>query len=82
MVSTILPSDLPSPILGWSQKVKIQPSEHGHVAYQIIWNYKCSNMVANSLPADRPLLLDLGVENSTFKNIKKWNPEYMQPGTK
>ena len=27
-------------------------SEHGHVAYQIKGNQKCSNMVANILPAD------------------------------
>ena len=29
-------------------------SEHGHVAYQIKGNHECSNMVANSLPADTP----------------------------
>ena len=27
-------------------------SEHGHVAYQIKENHKCSNMVANILPAN------------------------------
>ena len=27
-------------------------SEHGHVAYKIKGNHKCSNMVANILPAD------------------------------
>ena len=27
-------------------------SEHGHVVYQIKGNTKCSNMVANILPAD------------------------------
>ena len=27
-------------------------SEHGHVAYKIKGDHKCSNMVANILPAD------------------------------
>ena len=27
-------------------------SEHVHVAYQIKKNHKCSNLVANNLPAD------------------------------
>ena len=27
-------------------------SEHCHVAYQIIWNHECTNMVANIFPAD------------------------------
>ena len=30
-------------------------SEHGHVAYQIKGNHKCSNMVAKILPADPPI---------------------------
>ena len=29
--------------------------EFGHVAYQIIGNGTCSNMVANTLPVDTPL---------------------------
>ena len=29
-------------------------SEHDHVSYQIKWNHKYSNIVANSLPADHP----------------------------
>ena len=29
-------------------------SEHGHVAYQIKWNPKCINMVANILPPPPP----------------------------
>ena len=38
---------------GLKGMVKIQHlSEHGHVAYQIKWNHKCSNMVATFLPAD------------------------------
>ena len=44
-------------------------SEHGHVAYQIKDNHKCSNMVANILPPD-PLPPPLGIgpvgQNSTF----------------
>ena len=40
---------------GWGQKVKIQLfSEHSHVAYRIKEIHKCSNMVANILPADPP----------------------------
>ena len=35
-------------ILRWGQSVKI----HGHVAYQIKYNHKCSTMVANVLPTD------------------------------
>ena len=37
--------------MGWS---KFRFSEHGHVAYQIKENHKCSNMVANILTADLP----------------------------
>ena len=42
-------------------------SEHGHVAYQINGITKCSNTVANIMPAD-PLPLDLwdGVNRSKF----------------
>ena len=44
-------------------------SEHVHVAYQIKWNHKCSNMVAKILPADPPTL---GVgskgQNSTYSD--------------
>ena len=37
----------------WDQYVKNQFfSVHGHVTYQIKENHKCSNMVANILPAD------------------------------
>ena len=45
-------------------------SEHGHVAYQIKENHKCSNMVANILPRDAPHALTMGMgsigQNSTF----------------
>ena len=42
-------------------------SEHGHVAYQIKENHKCSNMVANILPADPQTLGMRSVgQNSTF----------------
>ena len=41
--------------------------KHGHVAYQIKENHKCSNMVANVLPADTPTLgMGLMGQNSTF----------------
>ena len=45
-------------------------SEHGHVAYQIKEHHKCSNMVANTLPADPPPPPTLGMgsvgKNTTF----------------
>ena len=33
--------------LGGVNRSKINFSYHGHVAYQIKWNHKCSNMVVN-----------------------------------
>ena len=45
----------PTPVPG--VRVKGQSStlsEHDHVAYQIKGNHKCSNLVANILPADPP----------------------------
>ena len=33
---------------------KLTFSKHGHVAYQLKWNHKCSHMVANIFPADPP----------------------------
>ena len=44
-------------------------SEHGHVAYQIIENHECSNMVANILPKDphsQPLGMGSIGQNSIF----------------
>ena len=56
MVANILPRDsTPSPHPGGQNSTF---SEHGHVAYQIKGNHKCSNMLANILPADP---LDPGV---------------------
>ena len=40
---------------GMSKGQKKTFSEYGHVAYQIKGNDECSKMVANILPADRPL---------------------------
>ena len=44
-------------------------SEHGHVAYQIKRSHKCSNIVANILPADPPPPLGWGqkVKNRLFQ---------------
>ena len=36
-------------------------SEYSHVAYHIKENHKCSNMVANNLPADPPPRATLGM---------------------
>ena len=47
-------------------------SEHGHVAYQIKRNHKCSNMVGNNLPEDAPPPSDTGgvnVKIQLFQNI-------------
>ena len=82
MVTNILPAD-PSPAhltLGMgSRGLNSTFSEHGHVAY-----HKCTNMVANILPA-YPLHLTLGMrsigQNSIFLEHShvayqiKWNPE-------
>ena len=35
-------------------------SEHGHVAYDIKWTHRCSNMVANVLPVEPHLILRVG----------------------
>ena len=50
-------------------------SEHGHVAYQIKGNHKCSNMVANVLPADptHPHDPGVGVKRSKFNFFIKLN---------
>ena len=44
----------PPPPDPWGQKVKIQLSDDGHIAYKIKGNHECSNMVANILPAAPP----------------------------
>ena len=45
----------PPPTLREGSKGRISTfSEHGHVAYQINGNRKCSNMVANILPTNPP----------------------------
>ena len=57
MVAYILPTDplLPPPDPGGGVKIsKLTFSKHGHVAYQLKWNHKCSHMVANISPADPP----------------------------
>ena len=47
-------------------------SENGHFAYQNKENHECTNMLANSLPADTPLsTLMMGTvgQNSFFQNM-------------
>ena len=45
----------PPPTLGVGLKGHISTIlEHGHVAYQVKGNHKCSKMVANILPAEPP----------------------------
>ena len=66
----------PSPQpLGWGKTGQNSAlSEHGH-AYQIKWNHKCSNMVANVLPADPPPTPRSwgGVKRSKFKSLRTWS---------
>ena len=48
MVANILPKDPPNTTLGMgSVDQNLTFSEHGHVAYQIKENHKCSHMEAN-----------------------------------
>ena len=52
---SIGPVHFPVPYLVYAylpKRSKFMFSEHGHVAYQIKWNHKYSNMVANILPTD------------------------------
>ena len=46
----------PTPTRPWGgvKMSKLTFSKHGHVAYQLNWNHKCSHMVANIFPADPP----------------------------
>ena len=81
----------PSPTLGMGSIGQDSIiSEHGHVAYQIKENHKCSNMVANILPADPPPPPTLGsiCQNTTFSEHGhvayqiKGNHQMQQRGSK
>ena len=72
MVAYILPADplLPPPDPGGGVKMsKLTFSKHGHVAYQLKWNHKCSHMVANISPADPQGPGGLKVKIKLFQNI-------------
>ena len=80
------PPHLPDPGVG-SISLNSTFSEHSHVAYQIKWNHKCSNLVANTVPADPPPWGQKG-QNSTFSEhdhvayqIKRGS-QMQQPGSK
>ena len=65
------PYSPPSPILGKGSVGQNSTfSEHGNVAYEIKENHKCSNKVANILPADLPppptMRMGSVGKNSTF----------------
>ena len=62
----------PTPSMGSVGKKSVFFSVHGHVTYQIKENHKCSNMVANILPADT---LDPGdgVNRSKFNFFRTWS---------
>ena len=65
MVANIMPTD-PPPNPG-GQKVKNSTfSEHGHIAYNIKSNHKCSNMVANILPTAPHPIPDPRVKRSNL----------------
>ena len=66
---------------GWGQKVKIHFfSEHGHVAYQINGNHKCSSMVANIFAADLPPDTVGLFEMSNFNFFRTWSCAYQIKG--
>ena len=48
---------------------KLTFSKHGHVAYKLKWNHKCSHMVANISPADPPGSWGQKVKIKLFQNI-------------
>ena len=48
------PPPPPADPRGGVKMSKLTFSKHGHVAYQLKWNHKCSHMVANISPADPP----------------------------
>ena len=55
-------------VCGWGRNLTY--SEHGHIAYQIIWNRDCSYIVGNIFPAASPRHLTRGLgslgQTSTF----------------
>ena len=53
-------------------------SEHGHVAYQIKRSHKCSNIVANILPAD-PHPLGVGSKGKKWTFSETANPPTTTP---
>ena len=48
---------------------KLTFSKHGHVAYQLKWNHKCSHMVANISPTDPQGPGGQKVKIKLFQNI-------------
>ena len=67
MVAYILPADPTPPLWVGVKRSNSSFSEHGHVANQIKGNHECSNIVANILPADTPILgMRSIVQTSTF----------------
>ena len=55
-------------------------SEHDHVAYQIKGNHKCSNTVANILPADPPPPRTLGAKRIYFTFLEHGHFAYQIGG--
>ena len=51
-------------------------SEHGHGASQFQETHKCSNMVANILPADPPPSLEYWVSRSKFNFLEHGHVAY------
>ena len=85
MVAYTLPTDPllppPDPRDGVKMMSKLTSSKHGHVAYQLKWNHKCSHMVANISPRRPPRALGYQkVKIKLFQNIVmlhiKGNREY------
>ena len=72
--NNILPADPLPPDPGVGSKGKnLTFSEHGHAAFEIKVNHKCSNMVANILPADPSQTLGVGSKGLFFRT---WSCAY------
>ena len=81
MLAYILPADplLPPPDPGGGVKMsKLTFSKHGHVAYQLKWNHKCSHMVANISPADPPTPKALGVKRLKLNFLEHCHVAYQR----
>ena len=66
MEANILPIDPSLDPCGRVKRSKFNFSEHGHVAYQIKWNDKCSNIQAHILSLHTPSTPGVGSKVKTL----------------